>query len=637
MSLLRVPRRPGALVAVALAVVAGVPLLAMAAMSLAAGADVQAWRRMIDDPQWPKALTLSIGTGLVSTVLSVVLAAWILSRAFATLRWQALMRTLAPMLAVPHVAFAIGLVLLLAPSGWVLRAFSPWATGLEVPPPWATVQDPWGFGLVLALVGKEVPFLLWTAASQLQRGDTGARWARELAVAQTLGYTRAAAWWRVVWPQLAPRLTAPILAVGAYGLTVVDVALVIGPTSPPTAAVLAWQWLQDTDVAVSAQGAAAAWMLAVAGAAVAGPAWWLHLQWVRRASRGDGLRGDGRRGACLADRPGLDRSTGFAAGRPRAPGTPGASPSRVFRASSQLAARVTGRAAHASHEGHGEWPGRGRALAELRQLHLARLTRGLSRAVARYALPAGYLAVLAALAVASVAGVWPFPAFWPERWSLAGWQAVVESADTIGFTATLALTSALAALVWAVLWLETAPARWDAWMRPLAYLPLLLPALLWVVGLHRLALWGEVDGTVTGLWVAHTLAVLPYTLIALSPAYLGFDARYRDLVQTLGHGRIAFLLRVKWPLLRAGLASAVAVGFAVSVAQYLPTQFIGAGRYPTITTEAVSLSSGGQRALLGAYAWLQWLLPVGVFGLAAWCGRPRRFAASWAQRRGAGA
>ena len=74
-----------------------------------------------------------------------------------------------------------------APSGWVLRALSPWATGWEQPPDWPTTQDPWGAGLVLALVVKEVPFLLWTAASQLQRADAGARWAQEREVARTMG------------------------------------------------------------------------------------------------------------------------------------------------------------------------------------------------------------------------------------------------------------------------------------------------------------------------------------------------------------------------------------------------------------------------------------------------------------------
>ena len=44
---------------------------------------------------------------------------------------------------------------------------------------------------------------------------------------------------------------------------------------------------------------------------------------------------------------------------------------------------------------------------------------------------------------------------------------------------------------------------------------------------------------------------------------------------------------------RESILTAAAVGFAVSVGQYLPTLLIGAGRLPTITTEAVALASGG--------------------------------------------
>ena len=125
---------------------------------------------------------------------------------------------------------------------------------------------------------------------------------------------------------------------------------------------------------------------------------------------------------------------------------------------------------------------------------------------------------------------------------------------------------------------------------------------------------------------AVAFAALPYVLIALAPSYVAFDRRHALLAASLGRGRIAFLLRVKWPLLRAGIAAAAAVGFAVSVAQFLPTLFIGAGRFATVTTEAVTLASGGQRSLLAAFAWLQWLLPALVFAGAAALGRPRRFA-----------
>ena len=38
-----------------------------------------------------------------------------------------------------------------------------------------------------------------------------------------------------------------------------------------------------------------------------------------------------------------------------------------------------------------------------------------------------------------------------------------------------------------------------------------------------------------------------------------------------------------------------AVGFAVSAGLYLPTLFAGGGRFVTLTTEAVTLASGGDR------------------------------------------
>ena len=526
----------------------GLPLLFAGAAAVLAALDWAAWRAMAAAPQTWNALVLSIWTGLASTGLSIGLAAWLLSRGFPGPLWARMVRLLGPMLAVPHAAFAIGLAFLLAPSGWLLRVVSPWASGFTDPPPWTTTQDPWGLGLIGVLVAKEVPFLLWAAASHLQRAEVAQVLVRELQVARSLGYAARTAWWRVLWPQLWPRLRWPMLAVLAYGLTVVDVALVIGPVAPPTLAVLAWGWLLDADLATNTQGAAAGWLLALCLAVLAAAGWQCANLPTWRQRLVSGQRGNLR-----------------------------AAPARPTAAMGMA------------------------------------LLAGL------------YLCVLLALAAGSVAGVWQFPALLPQTVTLAAWESVASSASTVGTTLMLALASSLTALLWAVAWLETAPRVWDAWLRRLIYLPLVLPSVLWVVGIHALTLRWGMDGRWSGLWLAHSLACVPYVLISLSPAYVGFDPRYRFVVASLGHRRAAFLLRVKWPLLRAALAAALAVGFAVSVAQYLPTLFVGAGRFATVTTEAVTLAAGAQRSLTSAYAWLQWLLPVIGFALAAWAGRPRRF------------
>jgi putative thiamine transport system permease protein len=38
--------------------------------------------------------------------------------------------------------------------------------------------------------------------------------------------------------------------------------------------------------------------------------------------------------------------------------------------------------------------------------------------------------------------------------------------------------------------------------------------------------------------------------------------------------------------------------------------YVGAGRFATVTTEAVTLAAGAQRSLMSAYAALQMLLPI---------------------------
>jgi putative thiamine transport system permease protein len=214
----------------------------------------------------------------------------------------------------------------------------------------------------------------------------------------------------------------------------------------------------------------------------------------------------------------------------------------------------------------------------------------------------------------------------PAQWTAAAWRTVADSAATLWTTLWLAAASAACALLWVVAWLEWAPPRWQQRLQALAYAPLLLPALLWAIGLHRLTLSWGLDASAIGVWLAHTLACLPYVLLTSSGAYRGFDRRYGQLAASLGQTRQAFLLRVKWPLLRAALASGFAVGFAVSVAQYLPTLYVGAGRFATVTTEAVTLAAGGQRSLMAAFAGLQWLLPLLVFAAAVRLGRRRRFA-----------
>uniref|UniRef100_UPI000D3B473F ABC transporter permease n=1 Tax=Aeromonas sp. HMWF016 TaxID=2056852 RepID=UPI000D3B473F len=225
------------------AMVFGLPLLAGGWLLLAEGLTRPHLQLLLAQPGlWHSAL-LSLWIGAASTLTSLLLTALLLahsdSRAFCWLR-----RLLSPLLAMPHVAFAIGFAFLLAPSGWLLRLLSPTLTGFELPPDWQTLRDPAGLGLILALTLKETPFLLlMTIAAQ-----DPARVARQQWLGASLGFSAPQLWWRLLLPALWPALRLPLYAVAAYGVAVVDLAQLLGPDLPAPLAVRLWLWYQDPDL-----------------------------------------------------------------------------------------------------------------------------------------------------------------------------------------------------------------------------------------------------------------------------------------------------------------------------------------------------------------------------------------------------
>jgi putative thiamine transport system permease protein len=115
----------------------------------------------------------------------------------------------------------------------------------------------------------------------------------------------------------------------------------------------------------------------------------------------------------------------------------------------------------------------------------------------------------------------------------------------------------------------------------------------------------------------HLVFVFPYVFLSLADSYRAWDNRYGRAGLCLGAAPWRIFVQIKLPMLLRPVLAAGAVGFAVSVGLYLPTLFAGTGRYPTLTTEAVTLSTGGDNRLIGVYALLQMMLPLLGFSLAA--------------------
>ncbi|MGC0267942.1 thiamine ABC transporter permease, partial [Enterobacter hormaechei] len=142
-------------------------------------------------------------------------------------------------------------------------------------------------------------------------------------------------------------------------------------------------------------------------------------------------------------------------------------------------------------------------------------------------------------------------------------------------------------------------------------------ALPLVSGQYAVALWLGIDGQYAAVLWSHMLWVLPWMLLVLQPAWRRLDPRLILTARTLGWRQAKIFWLVKCHLMVRPALLAFATGFSVSMAQYMPTLWLGAGRFTTLTTEAVALSSGGSVPILASRALGLLLLTSSVFALAA--------------------
>ncbi len=215
------------------------------------------WRQLAAQPGFATSVTITLVTGIATSALAVALAIGFCAHMHGRAWARRAGTWLAPILSTPHSALAIGLAFLIAPSGWIVRAISPWLTGWTLPPDVATVGDAHGLALVLGLLLKEVPYLILMIVGALSQVPAQ----QHLAIARSLGYSRTEAWLKTILPQIYPQIRLPIYAVIAFSLSVVDVALILGPSNPPPLAVLAVRWFADADIRFYFPAAAAAVLL----------------------------------------------------------------------------------------------------------------------------------------------------------------------------------------------------------------------------------------------------------------------------------------------------------------------------------------------------------------------------------------
>lgn len=488
----------------------------------------------------PHAVMLSVTTGFLSTGLSLLIVAFITAGWYGTPAFQWIQRLLSPLLSVPHAAAAFGLAFLITPSGWIGRLLSPWLTGWDRPPDVLIVQDHWGLSLSAGLIAKEVPFLLLMTLAALTQTDSR----RSATISASLGYGRATGWLKTVFPRVYAQIRLPVYVVLAYSMSVVDVAIILGPNTPSTLSVQIVKWMGNPDLMLRLQAAAAA--LLQFGLVLGALGLW-------------------RLGETMMTRLGC------------------------------------------------RWIVKGRrSVGEL-------LVRGIGL-IGGGAVTLAIAMGLVGLLVWSFAALWTFPNALPDGFTMRSWMrhsnGIWEAAQQTALIAFVSTSVALALVIGCLEAEQRYGLRMSGRSVVLLYLPLMIPQTAFLPGLQTLLLGARLDMGVIPVILAHLVFVLPYVFLSLSDPFRAWDQRYGTVAHALGSSADRVLWHVRLPMLLGPLLTAFAVGFAVSVGQYLPTLLVGGGRVGTLTTEAVALAAGGDRRAIGVYGLVQTGAAIVPFGLA---------------------
>lgn len=490
--------------------------LAVAVVGQPSGFDIH----QVSMTEWLTPTLLTLALTVTTTMVGIGIALHLAQRI-----GGAIQSRLSVVLSMPHVAFAVGVMLLFSPTGLLVRLIETITGWLPVPPVDWPLPEKSMVTLTLVLLAKEIPFLLLMIATQLQQLP----YQRWLMQAQSLGWSRTRSWWLIVVPALLPRLMLPLAAVIIYTVSVVDIPLMLGPNTP---GVLAMH-IHESYFNWQQQALSLALVLLVAcGFAV------ILLTKVAQAYYAKVCQGLRRR---------LTKSSGWQ--------RPPLLSSRVLVAVALLA--------------------------------------------------------IAGIVLQSMAGAWFYPQLWPQQWQPQRWlQEWPYAWPLLWDTAWLAATSAAIGLFGAIAVLERQRQQGEKQLKLGPLLLLLLPQLLLVIGWQRVLGQGS-EGALL-LW-SHAVFCFPYAYLVMHGAWVNFDERWLYQAQSLGYSSAQAFWKLLVPMLRTPLMMGYAMAFSVSIAQYLPTQWLAGGTVPTLTTEAVSIASGGDWRLASVYAVLQTLLPLTVF------------------------
>lgn len=190
-------------------------------------------------------IILTFRVAILSTVLSTIIALAISLMISRTKKFQSTLIAITQFnIPIPHVVAATGILLTFSQSGIISRFsnhFGITEGSSDFP---IITNDPFGYGIILSYLWKEIPFLCVLILSALRGPVTNLD-----ETAKTLGASYGFRLRKVILPYIFPAILSGTIIVFAFSFGSYEVPYLLGEPYPSTVSVVAYQLYTNRDLA----------------------------------------------------------------------------------------------------------------------------------------------------------------------------------------------------------------------------------------------------------------------------------------------------------------------------------------------------------------------------------------------------
>ena len=225
----------------------------------------------------------------------------------------------------------------------------------------------------------------------------------------------------------------------------------------------------------------------------------------------------------------------------------------------------------------------------------------------------------AILLLQSFSAGWQWPRLLPGTFSWRAWQSLFREPRMIPAISITLLIGLAVSLINLILGIPAGKGlahyrfRGKSLVEAVFLLPLLIPTLAVVMGIHIFMIRVGLTNTVWGVILVHVIPTLPYTIRIFRHAFENLGSKWEEQAATLGASQLTIYRTVWLPLLIPSIHSALMLSFVISLSQYALTAIIGGGNVVTLAMVYFPYFQSSNRSVLACFTVIFALLPLSFY------------------------